>query len=72
MITPILEELAKEFDSKIKFGKVNVEESSRTATQYGIMSVPTLIFFRNGKVIEQVVGALNKVELKKKIEYIIK
>lgn len=68
MIAQILEELAKEYAGKLKIGKINVEENPRFTSQYGIMSIPTLIFFKNGKVAEQAVGALNKAELKKKIE----
>jgi thioredoxin 1 len=68
MIAPIIEELSVEYQGKIKIAKINVEESPRVATQYGIMSIPTLVFFKKGKVMEQVVGALNKAELKKKIE----
>lgn len=68
MIAPVVEELAKEYIGKIKIGKVDVDENPKTATFYGIMSIPTLVFFKNGKVMEQVVGALNKTELKKKIE----
>lgn len=68
MIAPVVEELAKEYAGKVKIGKVNVEESPKTASNYGVMSIPTLIFFKNGKVTDQVVGALNKAELKKKIE----
>jgi len=68
MIAPVIEELAKEYKGKLKIGKLNVEENPNTATNYGIMSIPTLIFFKNGRVVEQVVGALNKAELKKKIE----
>jgi len=68
MIAPVIDELAKEFAGKIKIGKVNVDENSQVATRYGVMSIPTLIFFKNGKVNEQVVGALNKAGLKKKIE----
>jgi len=68
MIAPIIEELAREYQGKIKIGKVNVDENPKTATSYGIMSIPTLIFFKNGKVITQVAGALNKIELKRKIE----
>jgi thioredoxin 1 len=68
MIAPIVEELAKEYHHKIKIGKVNVDENPRIATHYGIMSIPTLIFFKNGKVVEQAVGVLNKAELKRKIE----
>ena len=68
MIMPILEELAKEYDKKFTIGKVNVEESPKTATRYGIMSVPTLVFFKKGKISEQLVGVLNKTQIKRKIE----
>ncbi|MDD5044487.1 MAG: thioredoxin [Candidatus Omnitrophica bacterium] len=68
MIAPALEELAKEYEGKIKFAKVNIDESRKIAAEYGIMSIPTLMFFKNGQVQEQVVGALNKSQLKKKIE----
>ena len=67
-IAPLLEELAKDFDSRIKIGKLNVEESPKTASHYGVMSVPTLIFVKKGKIIEQLVGVLSKANLKKKIE----
>ena len=67
-IAPIIEELAREYDGKIKVGKVDVDENPRTASQYGIMSIPTLMFFKKGTISEQVVGALNKSELKKRIE----
>ena len=68
MITPIVEELAKEYAGKIVIGKLDVEESPNTASQYGVMSIPLLLFFADGKVMDQVVGALNKADLKKKIE----
>ncbi len=67
MIGPIIEEFAKEFEGKIKIGKINIDNDSQTATRYGIMSIPTLMFFKGGKVMEQVVGALSKPDLKKKI-----
>lgn len=68
MIAPFVEELAKEYTGKIKVGKLDVDTNPKTATQYGIMSIPTLIFFKNGKVADHVVGALNKVGLKRKME----
>lgn len=68
MIAPILEELAEEYANKIKVCKLDVDANSQAATRYGIMSIPTLIFFKHGKVMDQAVGALNKVELKRKIE----
>ncbi len=67
MIAPLVEELAGEFDRKIKVGKVDVDENPNTAGQFGIMSIPTLMFFKDGKVMEQAVGALSKADIKKKI-----
>jgi thioredoxin 1 len=72
MIAPAVEELAKEYAGRLKIGKVNVDESSKAATQYSIMSIPTILFFRDGKVSDQIVGAMSKSELKKKIEEHIK
>src|SRR3990167_5974453 len=68
MIAPMLEELAKEYAKKMKIGKLDVDENSNIPSQYGIMSIPTLMFFKKGKVIEQLVGALGRAELKRKIE----
>ncbi len=68
MVAPIIDELAKEYRNKLRICKINVDENPRVATQYGVMSIPALIFFKNGKVIEQVAGALSKPELKRKIE----
>lgn len=67
-VAPTIEELEKEYKGKIKIAKLNVDDNPKTTNQYGIMSIPTLIFFKNGKVTDQVVGALSKAELKKKIE----
>jgi len=67
-ISPIVEELAKEYQGKLKIGKVNIDENPKIATAYGIMSIPTIVFFKNGKVMDQLVGALGKNELRKKIE----
>lgn len=71
IISPIIEELAGEYQGKIKIGKLNVEESQIIPTEYSIMSIPTLIFFKDGKVIGQVVGVISKQEFKKRIEEII-
>jgi thioredoxin 1 len=68
MIAPIVDELARDYSKKLRVCKLNVDDNPRVATQYSVMSIPTLIFFKNGKIIEQIVGALNKVELKRKIE----
>ena len=68
MITPIVDELAREYSGKMKIGKVDVDSNSSVASKYGVMSIPTLIFFKGGKVMDQVSGALNKSSLKQKIE----
>lgn len=68
MIAPLLEELAKEYVKKMKIGKLDVDENPKVPSQYGVMSIPTLMFFKKGQVIEQLVGALSRPELKRKIE----
>lgn len=68
LISPIVEELAKEYSGRIKIGKLNVDENPKTTSGYGIMSIPTLIFIKGGKVMGQASGALSKADLKRKIE----
>lgn len=68
MIAPLIDELAKEYAGKLKIGKLDVDTNSKIATEYGVMSIPTIIFFKKGKVINQLVGAVSKLELKRKIE----
>lgn len=69
VLSPLVDELATEYQGKpIKIGKVNVDENSDIASKYGIMSIPTLLFFKAGKVVDQLVGVQNKEDLKKKIE----
>lgn len=68
MLNPILEEIAKEYKGKIKVGKVNVDENRKAPSDYGIMSIPTLMFFKDGKILEQFTGAFSKAQLKNKIE----
>ncbi len=68
MIVPLLEELAKAYEGRIKIVKLNVDDNPDSPSRYSIMSIPTLIFFNKGKVMEQLVGALGKTELKRKIE----
>ena len=71
MMGPIMEELAKEWERKLKVVKVNVDENSALASQYGVMSIPALFLFKNGQVIKQWVGVRNKEELEKEIEQVI-
>jgi len=60
MIAPAVEELANEYTGKIKVGKVNVDEASQVSSDYGIMSIPTLAVFKNGEMVDKMVGASSK------------
>lgn len=71
MIAPIVEELAKEYDGKIKVAKMDVEESSDTPMNYGITGIPTLILFKKGQPVEKIVGAVPKAAIKKAIDSVI-
>lgn len=64
LVAPVLDELAREFDGKASFAKVDVDKNSALASRYGVMSLPTLILFKNGKPSQQVVGSRPKSELK--------
>ena len=68
MVGPIVEELAKEYDGKLNVFKVNVDDNPQSASTYGVMSIPTLMFFKNGKPVKTLVGAQGKESLKKGIE----
>lgn len=64
MIAPVLDELATDFAGRARVGKVNIDEAPELAAQYGVQSIPTLLFFKRGQVSEQLVGAKSKRELK--------
>ena len=68
MIAPVLDQLAEEFAGKAKIVKVDVDESRELTIQYGVKSMPTLLVFKNGEVVDKAVGALPKSDLKAKIE----
>lgn len=72
MVGPIVEEIAKDYAEKLKVGKLNVDQNSQTAVKYGIMSIPSLLIFDQGKVVEQIVGAAPKKQFIEKIEKIVK
>jgi thioredoxin 1 len=70
-MAPVIEDLAKEFEGKVKVGKVNVDENRNLAGTYGIMSIPTLIFFKNGEKVDQLVGYTSKSALVKKFDSLV-
>lgn len=71
-VAPVVEELAKEYGDKAGFAKVNVDESPILASQYGVMSIPTIMVFKGGKPAEQVIGYKPKNELKKLLDKVLK
>ncbi|MBO5155765.1 MAG: thioredoxin [Prevotella sp.] len=68
---PIVEELANEYDGKIVVGKCNVDEADDIAMQFGIRSIPTILFIKNGEVVDKSVGAVPKAKLVEKIEKVL-
>ena len=68
MIAPIVEELSQEYDGKLDFAKLDVDSSPNIAMTYGVRSIPTLLIFKEGKPVDQIVGAVPKGVLKKKID----
>jgi len=71
VIAPIVEELANDYAGKVVFGKLNVDENKANAVKYGITAIPTLLLFKNGKLVDQVLGAVPKQHLEEKIRKII-
>jgi thioredoxin 1 len=71
MIAPLLDELAAEYDGKVRIGKVNIDNDQSLATQFGIRAIPTLLLFKNGQVAEQIVGMRSKKDLKASLDKVI-
>ena len=70
-LTPVIDELAEEMSDQIKICKLNVDENQKTAMQYGIKGIPTILFFKDGKVVEQSVGLVPKEHLKELISKVL-
>ena len=68
MVAPVVDELANEYDGKVTFVKLNVDDSPEIARQYGVMGIPTLIIFKNGQPVSNIVGFRPKPELKKNLD----
>jgi thioredoxin 1 len=68
MVAPIVDELANEYEGKVSFMKLNVDDSPNIARQYGVMSIPTLMIFKNGQPVSNIIGFRPKPELKKSLD----
>ena len=71
MIAPILEEIATEYDGKLKVAKMDVDSNTQIASQYKIMSIPSLLIFKGGQLVDQVIGALPKAQLLNHVSKVI-
>jgi thioredoxin 1 len=71
MLAPVIEELAKEYSGKIKVAKMNTDDHPNAASKYRISAIPTLLFFKGGKVVEQLVGVHSKADLKKTLDSLL-
>ncbi|ECQ5332357.1 thioredoxin [Campylobacter jejuni] len=71
MLAPVIDELANDFDGKAKICKVNTDEQGDLAAEFGVRSIPTLIFFKNGKVVDQLVGAQSKQAISDKLNSLL-
>ena len=71
MIAPFVEEASSTYDGKLKVGKLDVDNNQRIASEYAIMSIPAVLFFKNGQVVDQVIGAIPKKALFDKIDKVL-
>lgn len=71
MIAPVLDELADEFAGRVRIGKVNIDDDQSLAAQYGVRAIPTLLLFQGGEVVQQMVGAKSKRELKASLNRVV-
>ena len=71
MVAPVVEELAEEYDDRVSFAKLDVDQSPKTASQYGIMSIPSLIIFKDGSPVSNLVGFRPKADLKRGLDEVL-
>lgn len=72
MVSPIIDELAQEYEGRVTIGKMNVDENDDVVGQFGIRNIPTVIFFKNGEMVDKIVGATSKDKFKEKVENLLK
>jgi len=71
MVAPVLEQLASDYTGRVKIAKLNVDENPVTASKFGIQSIPTMLFFKNGQLVNKTIGALPKNEIEKHLQTLI-
>ncbi|MCI1268206.1 MAG: thioredoxin, partial [Saprospiraceae bacterium] len=71
LVGPIIDELSNEYAGKVKIGKLNVDHNPQVSTQFGVRSIPTILFIKNGQVVEKHVGTATKATLKQKIDALV-
>ena len=71
MVAPIIEELANEYDGKVTVGKCDVEEADDIAAEFGIRNIPTIVFMKDGKILDKIVGAASKSKIEEKMKALI-
>lgn len=71
MVAPVVEELSSEYEGRVKMTKLNVDDSSETTAKFGIRNIPTILFFKNGEIVDKQVGAVQKSALISKIEALL-
>ncbi len=71
MLGPVIEEIAADYEGKAKVGKLNTDENASVAGEYGIMSIPTVIFFKGGKPVDQIIGVVGKEVITKKLDHLL-
>lgn len=71
MLTPVVDELTEDYSGKVKIGKMNTEENANITGQYGIISIPTLIIFKEGKPVDQIIGVVPKAAIVKKLDAVL-
>jgi thioredoxin 1 len=71
MVAPIIEELANQYDGKIVVGKCDVEDNEELAAEFGIRNIPTILFFKNGEIVDKLIGAQSKAKFEEKFEALL-